>query len=1089
MKLETRTALISLPPLALAARHKERMLQRGAKLVWNIVLSSRPVLLALMMISGTTAAAATISVTSTNDGGAGSLRQAIASAIAGDTITFSLPANSTINLTSGALSINKNLTIEGPGADQLTVRRGTADQGVFRIFTITGGINVAITGLTIANGYNSNGSGGGISVGSGSTLTLSHSTITGHTSFTTTVAYGGAIQNVGTLTVATCIISGNLAFTGTAGGGGLGGGIYNSGTLTVTNSTIAGNSCDESGGGLFNTGTATITNTTISGNSKSGASSSRGGGIYNGGGTLTMINSTVTDNSTGSEGGGIFGGNSGTLNVKNTIIAMNSATNGPDVAGTVVSQGYILIGNTSGTTITTGGSGTTAGNQLNVNPLLGPLQNNGGPTLTHALRSGSPAIEGGHSSGSRTDQRGLARPVDDPSIGNASGGDGADIGAYEVQADQLPGCNPISRVVSNKNDSGAGSLRAVIANVCAGTTITFADNVRGAIPLTSGELMINKSLTISGPGANLLSVQRSTDSGTAEFRIFNIGPANIDVTLSGLTVANGKPPGGSNGAGIVNQSGGTLTVMGCAVSGNTASGNGAQGGGIFNLGKMILTDSTISGNSAPGGGGIENLSIPGLNSTLTITNSTISGNSAAGTGAGIENFRVVIPNGPIPVGTVNLTNCTISGNPAGNSGGGIFNQSGNAVNVRNTIIALNTAPTGPDVSGALTSENFNLIGSSAGATISPAQFSDQIGVTATQLNLSALQNNGGPTQTHALLSGSFAIDKGHSSGSPTDQRGVNRPVDQPGIGNASGGDGADIGAFEFNPNPPTPTPSPTPTATATPTPGSLGNVSTRLQVGTGNNVLFAGFIIQGNASKTVLIRSAGPSLTPFDVPGALGNPQLELHDAHNTIGTNDNWQTTQIGGVITSDQVAAIQNSGAPPSDPAEPAIIATLPAGSYTAIVQGVDGAQGVATVEVYDLSPNNGATLANISTRGFIQTGANVMIGGFIVVGQSSRVLIRATGPSLIPFGVNNALANPQLELHDANGTLAGNDDWQTTQLGGIITSDQSAAIQNSGLAPSDPAESAIIATLAPGSYTAIAQGVNGGTGVGIIEVFALP
>jgi hypothetical protein len=193
--------------------------------------------------------------------------------------------------------------------------------------------------------------------------------------------------------------------------------------------------------------------------------------------------------------------------------------------------------------------------------------------------------------------------------------------------------------------------------------------------------------------------------------------------------------------------------------------------------------------------------------------------------------------------------------------------------------------------------------------------------------------------------------------------------------------------------------------------------------------------------------------------------------------------------VITSDQVAAIQNSGAAPSDPVEPAIIATLPAGGYTAIVQGVGATQGVATVEVYDLSANNGAILANISTRGFIQTGDNVMIGGFIVVGQSSTVLIRATGPSLVPFGINNALANPQLELHDGNGTLAGNDDWQTTQVGGVITSDQSAAIQNSGLAPRDPAESAIIATLAPGNYTAIAQGVNRGTGVGIVEVFALP
>ena len=221
----------------------------------------------------------------------------------------------------------------------------------------------------------------------------------------------------------------------------------------------------------------------------------------------------------------------------------------------------------------------------------------------------------------------------------------------------------------------------------------------------------------------------------------------------------------------------------------------------------------------------------------------------------------------------------------------------------------------------------------------------------------------------------------------------------------------------------------------------------------------------------------------------MGNPQLELHDSNSVIGTNDNWQSTQLGGVIASDQVAAIQNSGVAPANPAEPAIIATLPAGGYTAIVQGVGGTQGVATVEVYDLSPNNGAILANISTRGFIQTGDNVMIGGFIVVGRSSKVLIRATGPSLIPFGINNALANPQIELHDANGTLATNDDWQTTQLGGIVTGDQSAAIQNSGLAPGNPAESAIIATLPPGSYTAIAQGMNSGTGVGLVEVFALP
>ena len=203
---------------------------------------------------------------------------------------------------------------------------------------------------------------------------------------------------------------------------------------------------------------------------------------------------------------------------------------------------------------------------------------------------------------------------------------------------------------------------------------------------------------------------------------------------------------------------------------------------------------------------------------------------------------------------------------------------------------------------------------------------------------------------------------------------------------------------------------------------------------------------------------------------------------------NDDWQTTQIGGVITSDQVAEIQNSGLAPSDPLESAIIATLPPGSYTAIVQGVNGGTGVGIVEVYDLNATSGSLLANISTRGFVQTGDNVMIGGFIVVTQPTRVIIRAIGPSLTQFGVPDALANPQLELHDATSLIGQNDDWQTTQLGGIITSDQVAEIQNSQLAPTNPAESAIIATLQPGSYTAIVRGVNNTTGNALVEVYQL-
>jgi hypothetical protein len=155
---------------------------------------------------------------------------------------------------------------------------------------------------------------------------------------------------------------------------------------------------------------------------------------------------------------------------------------------------------------------------------------------------------------------------------------------------------------------------------------------------------------------------------------------------------------------------------------------------------------------------------------------------------------------------------------------------------------------------------------------------------------------------------------------------------------------------------------------------------------------------------------------------------------------------------------------------------------------VQGVNGGTGVGIVEVYDLNATSGSLLADISTRGFVQSGDNVMIGGFIVVAHPTRVIIRAIGPSLTQFGVPDTLANPQLELHDTTSLIGQNNDWQTTQIGGIITSNQVAEIQASQLAPTSPAESAIIATLQPGSYTAIVQGVNSTTGNALVEVYAL-
>ena len=283
---------------------------------------------------------------------------------------------------------------------------------------------------------------------------------------------------------------------------------------------------------------------------------------------------------------------------------------------------------------------------------------------------------------------------------------------------------------------------------------------------------------------------------------------------------------------------------------------------------------------------------------------------------------------------------------------------------------------------------------------------------------------------------------------------------------------------------------PIPPAGGTPIP-AIGNISTRALVQTGENVMIGGFIVQGTGPKTVIIRAIGPELTQFGIADALDNPRLELHNGSGAvIATNDDWQTTILGGIIAGNQVSDIQNSGQAPTTASESAIIANLQPGNYTAIVRGVNNTLGVALVEVYDLSSGASSSLGNISTRSFVETGEHVMIGGFIVQGTGpKRVIVRAIGPELTQHGITDALGNPRLELHNGTGALiATNDDWQTTILGGIITSNQASDIQNSGHAPTVASESAIIANLQPGNYTAIVSGVNNTTGIALVEVYDL-
>jgi hypothetical protein len=596
--------------------------------------------------------------------------------------------------------------------------------------------------------------------------------------------------------------------------------------------------------------------------------------------------------------------------------------------------------------------------------------------------------------------------------------------------------------VMNGGDSGLGTLRQAILDATSGDTINFAASIT-TINLTSGELLINKNLTINGPGPNLLTVQRS--SGMF-FRIFDIASASITATISGLTITSGRAFN-SNGGGISNV--GALTITNCAISANTTD---SFGGGIYNAGLLTITASTISANVTGSpeiiegrGGGIYN------GGRVTITNSTISGNSALSTG-GIYNGGG---------GIMTVTASTISGNVCGrgNSGGGGGIINGGTLTARNTIIAMNTDPTMvcPDVCGALTSQGFNLIGNNTGATITNAQPSDQIGTAGSPIDplLGPLQDNGGPMFTQALQSGSTAIDKGHSSGLPTDQRGFTRPVDFPGIPNATGGDGSDIGAFEVQ----------------APLPTILANISTRLLVETGDNVLIGGFIITGTQPKKVIVRAIGPSLP---LVGALADPVLELRNSSGgLIASNDNWRSNQEAEIIAT---------GIPPTNDLESAIVATLPANNsaYTAILRGVNNGTGIGVVEAYDLNRTVDSKLANISTRGFVQTGDNVLIGGLIVLGQDPlRVIVRAIGPSL---NLPGKLADPILELRDGNGALIrSNDNWR---------SDQEAEIIATGIPPANDLESAIVATLPANgaSYTAIVRGVNGTTGVAVVEVYAL-
>lgn len=251
------------------------------------------------------------------------------------------------------------------------------------------------------------------------------------------------------------------------------------------------------------------------------------------------------------------------------------------------------------------------------------------------------------------------------------------------------------------------------------------------------------------------------------------------------------------------------------------------------------------------------------------------------------------------------------------------------------------------------------------------------------------------------------------------------------------------------------------------------NVSTRLRVQTGDKAMIGGFIVTGGAPKKVIIRALGPSLSKANISGVLANPMVTLNGSGGVISSNNDWKDTQ---------QAAIEATGIPPSDDLESAIVTSLSPGSYTAVVKGEGDTTGVALVEVYDGDQTAASKLANISTRGAVETGSNVMIGGFILGNgpDPATVIVRGLGPSLTDSGINGVLNDPTLELRDGNGAVVRmNNNWRESQ---------EAEINATGIAPKSDFESAIVASLAPGAYTAILAGQGGTSGIGLVEVYQI-
>jgi hypothetical protein len=800
-----------------------------------------------------------------------------------------------------------------------------------------------------------------------------------------------------------------------------------------------------SGGGTitFNVGTATIvltatpailptitSNITIDGGNLVTISGNNATPAFqvSSGATLTLNNLTITKCLNPSSDGGAVrngsaAGNGGTLNITNCKFLQNAAAVGFS-GGAIVSYGPLNITNSE----------------------FGSNQAGNGGAVYPRFASAVTTITG--------------CTFHDNSTLNTTNGWGGAMLIWDGAQVTVHSSIFFNNMAKSGNFSSSTIDRGGAIYVTFNSSFT-ADNSQfyGNAAFFGGALYVDPggTLTVTG-GSNLhdnsIGIFDGTQGGGA---IYNQGTLIIDNAQIHDNQAQGA------GGGIDNVSPGSMQVRNAVLRHNSAGGGGA----INNQSNGTIDTSTLADNTADNyGGAIDSSDESDPSKSLTVTASTLSGNSAGLEGGAIlSEMKLTLTNvtisgnsGPEAIShyerAITLTNVTI----AQTTGAGLRMHASATLTMRNTLLASNSAG---NCGGPIISSGFNL-SDDASCNSYLNQPGDQNGKAA---QLGPLANNGGATQTHLPQPGSPAIDNGTGSGAPTnDQRGLHRPQ----------GAAVDIGAVEVQPSD---FPSPTPTPA-----GFVANVSTRLPVGTNENVLIEGFIIQGPAGSTkkFIVRAIGPSLIPFGIPDALANPTLEIHDNSNLIAMNNDWKVTQTGGIIAGDQSAEIGASGLAPGNDLESAIIANVAPGSYTAVVQGAGGTIGTGVVDAYDLGAASSARLANIATRGLVQPGDQLMIAGFIIQNGPVRVVVTALGPSLLAFGVNNALPDTTLQLRDTNGVIVKeNDNWR---------SDQQAELQSTGLQPGNDLEAALVTIIQPGQYTAQVRGKDNASGIGVVQVYFL-